>query len=140
VALLTFDLIKKGWDRVRKNREEDLLKLAPDMTTMDHVYIKLLHETPTELIIQFAGLESSVNNSSNIPQVKNLIRDWIGRISTSVQIKSSSPSTLVLKISKSSNVLEQRTVKMKTPVIREHKYEQNDLDLGVDRVRIISKF
>ncbi len=135
--LLTFKQLTHSWDLIRKNREEELFKIAPDMTSLAHVYLKLLRDEPDTMTIQFSGLESSVNNTSNIPQVKNLLRDWIGRVSTSVQIRPSAPNTLVLRISKTSDILEHKpVVKMSAPVIAERKYER---DLGLNRVRIIAK-
>ncbi len=139
MALLDMELLSQAWKKLRNEREEELLKLAPDMVSLQHVYIKLINDDGRSMTVQFSGLENSVNNTSSIPQVKNVLKDWLGKVSTSVQIAPSTPTTLVLTISKTSNLVESKPLhprKIKSPVIREHKYEH---DLSLDRVKIIMK-
>lgn len=103
---LTFDTLKASWQRLVKYRSSDMKKIAPDLSDPEQIYLKRVSESDVELAVSFAGIGKSVTQSTSIPQIKQLIINWLKNVSVDVQQVRSDADTLIVRISKDLKVTE----------------------------------
>lgn len=98
---IDFNILRQAWKKLVDERQEDLLKIAPNFTNPSEIYIKKIEETDDDLLVQFTGFQDSTADFVNsLPQAKRAILTWLKRFSTNVQIQSSDDATLVVRINK----------------------------------------
>ena len=73
----------------------------PDLVDPKSIYLKRVQETPLEMVVQFSGFESAVDDANKIPQAKRIILVWLRSIYMNVQqMKSDADDNLIVRIEK----------------------------------------
>lgn len=119
---LTFDTLVRSWNLLRKTREDDLKRLVPSLTTLDHVYAKKVAEDDETMTVQFSGFDSAVHDTSWTPQINRLILNWLRKFSDEVRIVRSEPNAFIVRISKGLKIGE--SVNINPAPKAPHKYKQ----------------
>lgn len=99
-ATVGFDTLKSAWSKLKQERSSELLRRSPDLASPQNIYIKRLQETQLEMVVQFAGFKSAVDDSKSIPQAKRVILVWLRNIYVNVQQMKGNPDELIVKIEK----------------------------------------
>ncbi len=127
---LSFDLLVKAWKKLRRDRIDDLRRAAPNLTSLDKVFIRKIAEDDESITVEFAGLDTASLNQSKIAEVLRIIEIWLQRVSERVQKVRNTSTVLTLRLSKRLKVghvdltpFTQKAEKMNTPVQAESKYE-----------------
>lgn len=97
---LTFEILKRAWKKLAKERTEELQKLATDLSRPTEIYVKKIQENDFSLMIEFSGISNSVVSSQSVAQVKRAITTWLRKFSMDVKVQRSDPNSLIVKISK----------------------------------------
>jgi len=126
---LTFDLLVRAWKKLRKERIDDLRRSAPNLTSLDKVFIRKIAEDEESLTVEFAGLDTAAINQSRVAEIARVIEIWLQKVSERVQKVRNTSAVLTLRLSKklrvgNIDVSHFEKGKMNTPVQTESKYEQ----------------
>jgi len=97
---LDFETLRDAWNKLRKDREQDLKKVVPDLSDPQEIFLKRISEDDSRIVVQFAGLRRSVQNQYSIPQIKRLIMTWLRNFSLDAQQARSDTDSLIASISK----------------------------------------
>jgi hypothetical protein len=125
---LTFNLLVRAWKKLRKDRIDDLRRAAPNITSLDKVFIRKIGEDADSITVEFAGLDTASLNQSKIAEILRIIEIWLQRVSERVQKVRNTSTVLTLRLSKRLKVgnldlSQQGQEKMSAPVQTESKYE-----------------
>ena len=130
-AELTFDLLVRAWKKLRVERIDDLRRAAPNLTSLDKVFIRKISEDSDSLTVEFAGLDTAALNQSRIAEVARVIEIWLQKVSARVQKVRNTSVVLTLRLSKQLRVgnvdlsrFQKQPDKMSPPVQAESKYER----------------
>jgi plasmid maintenance system antidote protein VapI len=129
---LTFDLLVRAWKKLRKGRIDDLRRSAPNLTSLDKVFIRKIAEDDESITVEFAGLDTAALNQSRIAEIARVIEIWLQKVSERVQKVRNTSAVLTLRLSKKLRVGHvdltrfQKQEKMSTPIQTEGKYEHVD--------------
>ena len=145
--MLDFTHIVRAWKKLSTERENDLRERAPNFSNPQSIYIKRVSEDQSFLTIEFLGFEKAVDNPQYVPQVKNLVVEWLKKIRITVQLEPRGPDTLVVHISKEMrfgesvniNRPEKQDRKITNEAEMAPKYEQPEQLTQVLAVRIRGK-
>lgn len=99
-SVVSFDTLKQAWTKVKQEKSSELLRRSPDLANPQDIYLKRLQETPAEMVVQFAGFKSAVDDSKSIPQAKRVILIWLRNVYMNVQQMKGNPDELIVKIDK----------------------------------------
>lgn len=128
---LTFDLLVRAWKKLRVERIDDLRRAAPNLTSLDKVFIRKVSEDDESITVEFAGLDTAALNQSRISEVARVIEIWLQKVSERVQKVRNTSAVLTLRLSKQLRVgnvdlsrFQKPEGKMSAPVQTESKYEQ----------------
>jgi len=101
MSYFTFEQLKKSWDQVKTRRADELKTQSTALSNPEKIYIKRIKEDATSLTVEFGGLEDSVEEDSQVPQIKRIIVGWLKKVSNNVRlIRSDLPATLMVEMSK----------------------------------------
>lgn len=105
--MLTFEILKNAWKKVKDQREDDIMDQIPGISTITNIHVKRMEETKQNIIVQFIGLETiSTDNITVLPQIKRLIINWCKTFSEEVKTYRSTNNVLILSLSKSLKLTE----------------------------------
>lgn len=99
-SVISFETLKQAWTKLKQERSSELLRRSPDLANPQGIYLKRLQETPVQMVVQFAGFKSAVDDSKSIPQAKRVILVWLRNIYMSVQQMKGNPDELIVRIDK----------------------------------------
>lgn len=89
---LTFDILKKAWDKLVKTRSEDILAVAPYLTKPEEIKIQLVtnNESNQTMVVKFNFLHKASDDTDvAIPQAARFILNWLRSFSDQVRISES---------------------------------------------------
>ncbi len=95
-----FETLKRAWTKLKQEKLAELLRKTPDLADPQNIYLKRLQETPMQMVIQFSGFKSAVNDHKSIPQAKRVILIWLRNIYMNVQQMKGNPDELIVRIDK----------------------------------------
>lgn len=121
--MLTFELLRDAWAKVKISKAEIFNRLVPGARDFDKIIIKRIADTNHDMTVEFRGFEDAVTDPTNdIPRAKRAIVAWLRKISHGVQITRGNPFSLIVRIHKDPAVSNSNNLNMQTAESR--KYEQ----------------
>ena len=104
MSAITFELLRKAWDKLTTQRVAELKKLSPNLSDIEKIYLKAIDDGETSMAVQFGGFEKAVDNSQFIPQVKRMILIWLRKIAMDVRTMRSDTDSMIVLIDKESKL------------------------------------
>jgi hypothetical protein len=95
---MLYKKIEKAWNELSETQASEFKKRVPSLVSLSSIHIEKDKETLDRVVVVFSNFTNAVEKSSDIANLKAVIRDWLKQIGM-VRIKRSGAETLILELS-----------------------------------------